>query len=160
VGRRSSIPISSDIFVKVAEPRTLRAWEPFGWCVNTLCELQHTEIDDEHPEWIRSWIFGVTVLRNTGHVLGKIDTPCSDKHKRVMNSHWDDWHSRKSHHWIFHEFIEKERNSILKTFQLGVQLDSEGIWHEEFECDGLQLFAEATYWWRAELEAIEAALAQ
>jgi len=123
-----------------------------------LFELQNSEIDDEHPEWIRNWVFGVTMLRTTGHVLAKIDGSTTSKHRAVVDERWNDWRLRPSHHWVFHEFIEKERNSILKAFKLGVELDEEGIWHQDLEADGIRLFREATYWWRDELEAIEASL--
>lgn len=58
-------------------------------------------------------------------------------------------------HWVFWEFIEQERNNLLKTFNFGVELDEQGLWYPSLEMDGVQLLREATYWWRRQLEELE-----
>jgi hypothetical protein len=124
-----------------------------------LFELQNSDIDDEHPEWRRSWIAGVAMLRATGHVLQKVDASTSPRHKSVVDEAWMDWSLNKNENWIFFEFIEKERNNILKTFSFGAQLpaseDRRMLAYGNTDLDGAQLFREAVYWWRHQLRIIE-----
>lgn len=49
---------------------------------------------------------------------------------------------------------------MLKTFEFGVEIDDDGLLHKESGRDGGQLFREAVYWWRFQLEEIEETLAR
>lgn len=66
----------------------------------------------------------------------------------------------KIENWIFFDFIEKERNNILKEFSFGAELpkaeDGRTLAYGKTCHDAAQLFREAVYWWRHELEKIEA----
>jgi hypothetical protein len=59
---------------------------------------------------------------------------------------------------VFWDFIEQERNNILKTFKFGVKTDERGLFHHRIGEDGDPLFREAVYWWRYQLELLEAQL--
>jgi hypothetical protein len=62
---------------------------------------------------------------------------------------------------IFWDFIEGERNNLLKTYSSGAHLAlHDAGYRVEFEDgdDAFQLFREAVYWWRHQLMALEEAL--
>lgn len=99
-----------------------------------LCSgpLQHTA--SERPgEWKVFWVAGVATLRIIGHVLAKVDAASSAVHKAAINRLWGEWKDERAEHMIFWDFIEEERDSILK-------------------------FRDALYWWRAQLEELESKL--
>jgi len=145
----------SDLFTMRIAKQTLSAWQPFYDCVQVNFELQNSDIDDEHPEWRVHWVFGVAMLRTIGHVLAKVDSGVSPKHMQVINSHWERWKVAKDDNWVFWDFIEDERNNILKAYKFGVDIDEHGLWHSGLGHDGLQLMREAAYWWRRQLINIE-----
>ena len=155
--------ITGDIFVSSEALVTLNAWEPFDFTVGILFELQNSDIDDEHPEWRTHWIAGVAALRIIGHVLHKIDGLRSPRHKELIDAAWSRWSSDKDANWIFFDFIEKERNNILKEFSFGAKLpgisDERLLAYGTTDHDAAQLFREAVYWWRAQLRDLERSLA-
>jgi hypothetical protein len=158
--RPSAIPIHSDLFVRKIFPETLSAWVPFADCVGMNFELQNSDIDEEHPEWRMHWTFAVVMLRTVGHVLVKVDRHKSARHKQTIDAYWTRWKGDRLANWIFWEFIEDERNNILKTYKFGVEINEEGLWHSGLAEDGVQLIREAAYWWRNQLEGIEKELAE
>jgi len=154
--------ITGDIFTSVSGQLTLKAWEPWEETRSALFELQNSDIDNEHPEWRRNWIAGVAMLRAVGHVLQKVDAASSHRHKSLIDSNWRSWNADKDGNWIFFDFIEKERNNILKTFSFGAQLpsseDGRLLAYGSTGLDAAELFREAVYWWRFQLRAIESEL--
>jgi hypothetical protein len=146
---------AGDIFVHVPPKQTLKAWEPFFECVGILFDFQASEINDEHPEWRTSWVAGLALLRTIGHVLVKVDSLTSKKHAETIKAAWESWKRDKKENWILWDFIEQERNNILKTYKFGVEIDSEGLVHKHSGLDGVQLFREAVYWWCYQLEELE-----
>ena len=154
--RSTYIPHLSDLFVRRSPIVTLKAWRPFSDCVGVNFDLQNSDIGPDFPEWRMKWVYGVVTLRTIGHVLDKVDGAASLKHRAVIDGVWADWKANRRDSWVFWEFIEQERNSILKTYDFGVEADEDGgLWHAGIERDGVQLMREATYWWRAQLEEIE-----
>jgi hypothetical protein len=149
---------TGDIFVHVPPKRTLKAWRPFYDCVDILFVFQHSDIDNEHPEWKISWVAGLALLRTIGHVLGKVDSLTSSKHAEAIKEAWERWRKNKEENWILWDFIEQERNNILKTYEFGVEIDDEGLVHKDSGLDGIRLFREAVYWWRHQLEELERSL--
>lgn len=155
---KSFIPARSDIFVHQPPKQTLSAWEPFWECVTVLFQLQNSDLDDEHPEWRIWWIAGIALLRTVGHVLDKVDAKRSPHHKMTILQAWSNWKEDKDTNWIFWTFIEQERNNLLKLYKFGVEADADGLLHLDSGADGGQLFRESVYWWRHQLEALEATL--
>jgi|SRR3954454_6492894 hypothetical protein len=149
---------SGDIFVR-SITITLHAWEPWDFARNVLFEIQNSDIDDEHPEWRMHWFSGVVALRAVGHVLNKVDASRSAAHRHVIDAWWVNVRSDDVENWIFHEFIERERNNILKEFSFGASLppteDGRLLAYDGSHRDGAQLFREAIYWWRGQLEFLE-----
>lgn len=102
------------------------------------------------------WVYGVVTLRAIGHVLDKVDGETSLRHRFTIDTVWAGWKANRRDSWVFWDFIENERNSILKNYEFGVDPDENGgLWHRDIREDGLHLIREATYWWRTQLEDIE-----
>lgn len=153
--------VSGDIFVRTIVV-SLHAWEPWAFTRDILFELQNSDIDDDHPEWRMHWFSGVVALRAVGHVLDRVDALQSEGHRRVVRTWWSGVRSDAIENWIFHEFIEKERNNVLKEFSFGASLppaeDGRLLAYDGSHRDGAQLFREAVYWWRGQLEHLESQL--
>jgi hypothetical protein len=102
-------------------------------------------------------------LRTIGHVLDKTDAMTSSHHRARIDGLWEQWKADRDQYSIFWDFIEKERNSLLKVYSFGARLakDDKG-YYVEFEDgqDAFQLFRQAVYWWRHQLMLLEDALHQ
>lgn len=154
--------IQDDIFTSRNPDKSLAAWGPYGICISVLFNIQNTETEPRWHGWLIPWVAGLSCLRSTGHVLAKVDSSRSPKHKEAVSDRWSEWRARPEEHWIFWEFIEQERNNVLKEFEFGFKIAPYAE-PDEYEVDDevedkMQLFREAVYWWRRELRAIEAAL--
>jgi len=88
------------------------------WALN-----QHTP--DLQGEAFRvSWVALVALLRAVGHVLRKVDAERSDAHlKAAIHRHWTKLNARKAAREpaIYWDFIEQERNMVLKQYTLGAK---------------------------------------
>ncbi len=125
-----------------------------------------------------SWAAVVSLLRAVGHVLQKVDGPASPTLAKAIADHWRSWKADPSAHAIFGDFIEKERNNVLKQYTFGYTEDSvevhstgaDGVtrvyqavpFHMRIHGgrfdgqDGLDVARSAAQWWQAQLDAIEA----
>jgi hypothetical protein len=75
---------------------------------------------EEHPERFRVlWVAAVALCRAVGHVLQKIDSKSSPQFKAAISRTYSSWKSEPEAHHIFFEFIEDERNSVLKEYEFG-----------------------------------------
>lgn len=157
--------VTGDIFVMSPPKQTLRAWKPFWDCVDILFEFQNSDVADgneELSEWRLNWVAGITLLRTIGHVLDKMDSKISQQHSIIIKGWWQGVKSDRANSHIFWDFIEKERNNLLKTYSFDARFVLHG---EEGPCiefgdgeDAFELFRQAIYWWRYQLMDIEAAL--
>jgi len=68
-----------------------------------------------HIEWRLYWVLAVVLLRAVGHVLDKVDGHNDPIVKRVAGELHKSWRSGEENA-IFRDFIERERNSILKEY--------------------------------------------
>ncbi|MFL7905269.1 hypothetical protein ACJ41P_29350 [Azospirillum argentinense] len=150
--------ITGDIFVSAPPKQTLKAWGPFWDCVDILFEFQNSDADEEHTEWRLLWVAGIALLRTIGHVLAKVDGAASSAHKQAVDHAWARWKADTTANAIFWDFIEKERNNLLKTYEFGAKISKgDNGYFVEFSGgeDAFQLFREAVYWWRHQLITIE-----
>lgn len=69
-----------------------------------------------HIEWRLYWVLAVVLLRAVGHVLDKVDGSSNLAVKREANALHKSWRSGDENA-IFRDFIERERNSILKEYE-------------------------------------------
>ncbi len=79
------------------------------------------KLEDETSviEWRLGWVLAVVLLRAVGHVLVKVDGDADPAVASVATNLFQQWKSGDEH-FIFWDFIEKERNSILKEYQTDV----------------------------------------
>ena len=111
--------ITGDIFVRRIPRQTLKAWGPFSDCVTILFQFQNSDVtdgDQELPERRLYWVAGIALLRTVGHVLAKVDAKTSETHAQAIQNLWKGFRSDREDSLIFCEFIEKERNNLLKTY--------------------------------------------
>ncbi|HOB74126.1 MAG TPA: hypothetical protein PKG54_06335 [Phycisphaerae bacterium] len=67
------------------------------------------------------WVALIALLRAVGHVLDKVDANANASLRRAVDARWAEWRRDREKHRLFWDFIEYERNSVLKTYELGVQ---------------------------------------
>lgn len=166
---------------------------PHGACVTTLsartvfedCKASFENLKAVEREdisgWRVHWVATITLLRAIGHVLDKVDGATNDQAKAIIKGSWYRWHNEAKEHIIFHGFIDKERNNILKNYEFGAApepiyiVDNEGnkigtndgdliVMQQEFfrlslpdfkDRDGREVIQDAISWWDAELKIIE-----
>ena len=153
--------VKGDIFTFKPPKQTLKAWEPFWDCVAILFQFQNSDIvdgDEELPEWRLYWVAGIALLRAIGHVLAKVDAENSVAGSQAIERLWARLRADREGYSIFWEFIEKERNNLLKTYSFGAALAQDDAgYYVKFANgqDAFQLFREAVYWWRYQLVELE-----
>lgn len=85
------------------------------------CRLagQMLEKEKDLQRWRVHWAAAVALVRTVGHVLDKVDgrTPAI---KIAAADRYKIWKSGAPKHEIFREFIEKERNNLLKEYQINI----------------------------------------
>ena len=88
------------------------------------CEsvLDMLEDEEDRQRWRVLWAEAMALVRAVGHALRKVDG--GDARLRpLIDAAWDNWKADRSKNSVFWEFIQKERNNILKKYRFGV-LDS------------------------------------
>ena len=114
------------------------------------------------------WITAITILRAVGHTLLNIDASRSPALRSAIDSAWNDWKTQPFQHLIFHEFVEKERNTILKEYRTSLFVspsqkskssDSTGFYSTILIGDRsyspLDALTASIGWWETELNHIE-----
>ena len=150
------------------------------------CEAVLEMLDEEGDEqrWRVLWVGAVALLRAVGHVLRKVDgqTP---RALDAINEAYQNWKSEQPEHLIFREFIEEQRNNILKEYRMNVLdladvavvVDPDGrsitdgtvfVLEENLfrpvtdgfgaDEDARDVYREAIRWWETELSRLEAAM--
>ncbi len=131
--------------------------------------------EETRPEVFRLyWVAGVALARAVGHVLQKVDSEHDATIERAVASAYAAWKADKQANSIFWDFIEQERNQILKEYEVGflagpidvvagAELHTLG---EHLFCpiaDGVfagedcrDILEQAITWWESQLNSIEA----
>ena len=86
--------------------------------------LEILEEEQDLQRWRIHWAAAVALIRAVGHVLDKVDGGDPDI-KNVASKYFKSWKKLGPAHEIFREFIEKERNNILKEYQFGIHPNEE-----------------------------------
>lgn len=147
------------------------------------CEVVLEMLDDERDEqrWRVLWVGAVALLRAVGHVLWNVDgqTPQA---RAAMKAAYENWNKpEQPEHLIFRDFVDKQRNNIVKEYRMNV-LDSaevpvvvhsdvgsitdvldENLFRPVTEGfgageDARDVYREAIGWWETELSRLEAVL--
>lgn len=85
--------------------------------------LEDFEAAGPTPFWRTRWIGLVTLLRSVGHVLDKIDGAKNPQWRRAVDEAWERVKRTKPEPRVLWEFIEAERNNVLKAYEVGVRLN-------------------------------------
>lgn len=81
--------------------------------------LQLLEEETDLQRWRVHWAAAIALIRAVGHVLDKVDG-LDASIKKAANQRYRLWQSKEPEHEIFREFIDKERNNLLKEYQVNV----------------------------------------
>lgn len=118
--------------------------------------------------WRLRWITTVVLLRTVGHVLDKVDGARSPYLRAAIDREWARVKAHGADNLIFHLFIEEERNSIAKEYEIGARLvhavaadKSPALDASVFLGDRIvpqrAVIKEAIAWWERLLTEVEAA---
>lgn len=152
------------------------------------CEAALSMLDDEKDEqrWRVLWAGAMALVRAVGHVLRNVDGE-DPAVRQLADAAWERWGDDRKANEVFWEFIQKERNNILKEYRFNVhdsadiglvvverdEAGNEVAVESPFTVDenlfrpieaGFQVgedardaYADALKWWDVELSRIEAA---
>lgn len=65
------------------------------------------------------WVGAIAICRAIGHVLQKVDAASSPKMARAIDAAYRGWKTRPQDNPVFFEFVEEERNAVLKEYEFG-----------------------------------------
>lgn len=93
------------------------------------CEaaLSMLEADQDEVGWRVHWAAAVALVRAVGHVLHNVDGKTCPAAKAAIAEAFANWKADRDKHAIFHEFVEKERNNLLKQYHSDVHPLSEAM---------------------------------
>lgn len=147
------------------------------------CEAVLAMLEDERDEqrWRVLWVGALALLRAVGHVLWNVDGRIPQA-REAIKAAYGSWKAEQPEHLVFREFIERQRNNILKMYRMNV-LDSSEVpvvvrdsnagyitdvfaenlfrpVEEGFGAgeDARDVYREAIRWWKAELSRLDAVL--
>lgn len=155
---------------------TLRARE-----VLEDARLAHQHLDQvlDLPRFRLFWAASCALLRAVGHVLDKVDGEKPEYREAIADA-WRRWKADRTDHAIFWDFIEVERNLILKEYEIRVDVADHTLVVEDpfsgetsveklgpeyyvpltegpfASWDCRELVREALDWWERQLSLIEA----
>ena len=147
------------------------------------CRLAHSLLENEvdHNLWRIHWVAAVALIRSVGHVLDKVDGQDPEIKKSAAGA-FSRWKLGDGEDAIFNEFIEQERNTVLKEYQFRADLSEEvsvvvlsktpdGTSTETFDIgenifrpilhgymegeDARDVYARAILWWEKKIREIE-----
>src|SRR5262245_48794944 len=111
-----------------AASMTLAARQVLDDCRDALGDLADGV---QGPTFRRRWITALALLRAVGHVLDKIDSEKSHLYRESIRNWWKRLKSTEPEPHIFWDFIDKERNMLLKEYRMqagqGVSIQVGGI---------------------------------
>lgn len=100
---------------------TFKAHEVLDDCRVALSMLEE---EKDLQRWRIHWAAAVALIRAVGHVLDKVDGG-DPLIKQAAGAAYKRWKGEDSNHEIFREFIERERNNLLKEYHSDVHPLSE-----------------------------------
>lgn len=95
----------------------MRAEVVLGDCRKALDMIE--DVRDEQ-EFRVHWVALVALLRAVGHVLKKVDAAPGSALQGTVRADWSDWQQNRREHSLFWDFINAERNSVLKAYETSV----------------------------------------
>jgi hypothetical protein len=141
------------------------------------CKHAHQllELENNEKTFKLLWVAGCALLRSIGHVLQKVDAKDNIKLKAIQEKWWVNIHNNRDKNLIFFEFINIERNNLLKEYLFNPNMGkvdvlveplnqiytlsenlfcpmSDGLYEGE-DCRDIML--EAIEWWTQQLNYID-----
>lgn len=119
------------------------------------------------------WVAGIALARTVGYVLQKVDGKQNDAVRTAVASAYASWKADRSGNAIFWDFIEDERNRVLKQYEIGffggpvdvVAGDQLHTLNDHLFCpitdgpfsgeDCRDILEQAIVWWEQQLDSIE-----
>lgn len=165
--KRRGKPIRNDPFTKMdalAARRVLRD------AYRARHELDKAFQSDGAATRRLRWVAVITLLRAVGHALDSVDVRRSPAMNEAAKAAWTRWRQNSLHHLIFHEFIKRERDVVLKEYRFTTgRMATVGDPEKTIESTGpstvlligdrsysaLQAVDAALAWWEAEISQIE-----
>ncbi|EOV9244931.1 hypothetical protein ACN5YO_004506 [Vibrio parahaemolyticus] len=99
----------------------MKSREAFDDCLFARDEFTKAILSGEHQKARILWFSCLTLLRSIGHVLHKVDSKkYSDVFRKQLDESYKHW---KENEPIFRDFIEKERNEILKEYSFSLEVE-------------------------------------
>ena len=77
------------------------------------------EGEENEQRWRVLWAGAIALLRTVGHVLQKVDGK-DPALRPLVDSAYNRWKANRSGNAVYWEFVEKERNNILKEYRFHV----------------------------------------
>ncbi|KTB77303.1 hypothetical protein AO070_17190 [Pseudomonas syringae pv. syringae PD2766] len=134
-------------------------------------------------EWRLNWVTAVVLIRAVGHILNKVDGKAFPAVRKLANELHQEWKAGGASDEIFKNFIEEERNNIIKEYEFGVSegpvpivaVMQDSVTGEFFEQravideniyrpmrggfyegeDGRTLLDDSITWWKKQLDRID-----
>jgi uncharacterized phage-associated protein len=142
-----------------------------------LRDVQHIiewlENEEDEFRFRTAVIAAITLLRTVGHALRKVDAARNPELKPIVEQRYAAWKADPDRARIFFEFIEQERNLILKEYEVRIEFspmittsEATHAWRvgSNIFCpvasghyaaqDVRDVLREAVAWWAAELNRI------
>lgn len=92
------------------------------------------------------WAASLSLLRAVGHVLQKVDAETSPKVREAVDRAWKRWSADRGAHALFWEFIERERNLVLKEYEIRLSMDGATVYVESDTGDTVAEHLSAEYY--------------
>ncbi len=163
---RRGRPLLGDRYTKVDALAARRVLRDAYRARHALAKALQSERSSERR---LRWITVITLLRAVGHALDSVDVRRSVALKQAAKAAWVRWRDAPFHHLIFHEFIKRERDMLLKEYRFTTRQiipGSETTDTGAIELDTLLLVGDQSYsileaidkaltWWEIEIAKIE-----
>jgi hypothetical protein len=109
--------------VSSTAPKADKAREALEWCRYGHRKMRSNPTMG--PDWVLDWVLiwagTIALLRAVGHVLVNEDAESDARVKEAQRAWWDTLKATKPNPSIFWEFIERDRNLLLKGAELTVE---------------------------------------
>ena len=73
------------------------------------------------------WVAAIAQIRAVGHVLHKVNSERNPKLKGIIEDVFIEWKNNREDNAIFWDFVENERNSVLKQYEFGFLFGPLGV---------------------------------
>lgn len=85
------------------------------------CRRAHEilELETAEDQFRLLWVAGIALTRTVGHVLDKVDAKEDERLVKIVRATYASWKEHRDANRIFWDFIEDERNQVLKEYSFG-----------------------------------------